>query len=66
VETGIVVETRKGQSGGRDSDLLMHHTQIEIVGMNTDPAEIARSAWRNYWKGNHLAGLNIGYQSVFP
>ena len=38
----------------------MHRAQIEIVGMNTDQAEIARSAWRNYGKGNHPAGLNIG------
>jgi ribonuclease VapC len=60
LETGIVVEARKGESGGREFDLLMHRAQIEIVGMNADQAEIARSAWRNYGKGNHPAGLNIG------
>ena len=60
LETGIVVEARKGESGGREFDLLMHRAQIEIVGMNTDQAEIARSAWRKYGKGNHPAGLNIG------
>jgi ribonuclease VapC len=60
LETGIVVETRKGEPGGREFDLLMHRAQIEIVGMNADQAEIARSAWRKYGKCNHPAGLNIG------
>ena len=60
LETGIVVEARKGEAGGREFDLLMHRAQIEIVGMNADQAEIARTAWRKYGKGNHPAGLNIG------
>ena len=60
LETGIVVEARKGEAGGRELDLLMHRAQIEIVAMNADQAEIARAAWRKYGKGNHPAGLNIG------
>ena len=60
LETGIVVEARKGEAGGRELDLLMHRAQIEIVAMNLDQTELARSAWRNYGKGNHPAGLNIG------
>jgi len=60
LETGIVVEARKGEAGGRELDLLMHRAQIEIVGMNADQAELARTAWRKYGKGNHPAGLNIG------
>ena len=60
LETGIVVEARKGEAGGREYDLLMHRAQIEIVAMNADQAEIARAAWRKYGKGNHPAGLNIG------
>lgn len=60
LETGIVVEARKGEPGGRELDLLMHRAQIEIVAMNADQAEIARAAWRKYGKGNHPAGLNIG------
>ena len=60
LETGIVVEARKGEAGGRELDLLMHRAQIEIVGMNADQAELARTAWRKYGKGNHSAGLNIG------
>ena len=60
LETGIVVEARKGESGGREFDLLLHRAQIEIVAMNGDQAELARAAWRKYGKGNHPAGLNIG------
>jgi ribonuclease VapC len=60
LETGIVVEARKGEAGGRELDLLLHRAQIEIVAMNADQAELARTAWRKYGKGNHPAGLNIG------
>ena len=60
LEAGIVVEARKGEAGGRELDLLLHRAQIEIVAMNADQAEFARAAWRNYGKGNHPAGLNIG------
>ena len=60
LESGIVVEARKGEAGGRELDLLMHRAQIEIVAMNADQTELARAAWRKYGKGNHPAGLNIG------
>ena len=60
LETGIVVEARKGEAGGRELDLLLHRAQIETVAMNADQAELARTAWRKYGKGNHPAGLNIG------
>ena len=60
LETGIVVEAKKGEAGGRELDLLLHRAGIEIVSMNVDQVELARSAWRKYGKGNHPAGLNIG------
>jgi len=60
LETGIVVEVRKGEAGGRELDLLLHRAQIEIVAMTADQAELARTAWRKYGRGNHPAGLNIG------
>ena len=60
LETGIVVEARKGEVGGRELDLLIHRAQIQIVAMNADQAELARAAWRKYGRGNHPAGLNIG------
>ena len=60
LETEIVVEAKKGEAGGREFDLLMHRAHIEIVAMNADQVELARTAWRVYGKGNHPAGLNIG------
>ena len=60
LETGIVVEARKGEAGGCELDLLIHRAQIEIVAMNADQTELARAAWRKYGKGNHPASLNIG------
>ena len=46
--------------GGRELDMLLHRARIEIVPMNTDQVELARTAWRKYGKGDHPAGLNIG------
>ena len=60
LETAIVIEAKKGEAGGRELDLLLHHAVIEIVSMNPDQCQIARLAWRTYGKGRHTAGLNIG------
>lgn len=60
LETGIVVEAKKGDLAGRELDLLIHQAKIEIVALTTEQSEIARSAWRKYGKGRHPAGLNIG------
>ena len=60
LETGIVIEARKGEPGGRELDLLLRQAKIEIVPMTAEQFEIARSAWRKYGKGRHPAGLNIG------
>ncbi len=60
LEAGIVIEARKGESGGRELDLLLHHIRADIVSMDPEQAEAARKAWRTYGKGRHPAGLNIG------
>lgn len=60
LETGIVIEAKKGDLGGRELDLLIHQAKIEIVPLTAEQFEIARSAWRKYGKGRHPAGLNIG------
>ena len=60
LESAIVIEAKKGEAGGRELDLLLHRAQIEIVVLNGDQVELARTAWRKYGKGNHSAGLNIG------
>jgi ribonuclease VapC len=60
LESSIVIEAKKGDAGGRELDVLLHRSKIEIVGMNTEQLEIARRAWRMYGKGRHPAGLDIG------
>src|SRR6516164_9030280 len=60
LETSIVIESRKGDAGGRELDLLLYRAAIEIVTVDRDQAEIARVAWRRFGKGRHPAGLNYG------
>jgi len=60
LETSIVIEAKKGEAGGRELDLLIHRAQIEIIALNLEQLELARSAWRDYGKGRHPAGLNVG------
>lgn len=60
LEAGIVIEARKGPSGGRELDLLLHKARIDVVGMNADQWEIARDCYRTFGKGRHPARLNLG------
>ena len=60
VETGIVLEARRGEAAGREFDLFVVRANIEVVPVDAEQAEIARSAWRKYGKGRHSTGLNFG------
>ncbi|MBV8937524.1 MAG: type II toxin-antitoxin system VapC family toxin [Alphaproteobacteria bacterium] len=60
LEASIVIESRKGENGGRELDLLIYRADIEIVPLDQDQAEIARIAWRRFGKGRHPAALNYG------
>jgi ribonuclease VapC len=60
LEAAIVIEAKKGEAGGIELDLLVHRARIEAVAMSAEQVELARAAWRQYGKGNHPAGLNIG------
>jgi ribonuclease VapC len=60
LETGIVLEARRGEAAGREFDLFIVRAKIEIVSVDAEQSEIARSAWRRYGKGRHAAGLNFG------
>ena len=46
LETAIVIKSKKGESGGRELDLLFHQAKIEIVPVTPEQFELARSAWR--------------------
>ena len=60
LEAGIVVEARRGESAGRELDLLLHRMRATVVALDEQQADIARSAWRRFGKGDHPAGLNLG------
>jgi len=60
LETAIVVESRLGEPGGRELDLLVHKTGIEVVAATSEQIDIGRDAWRRFGKGRHEAGLNFG------
>ncbi|MBI3645870.1 MAG: type II toxin-antitoxin system VapC family toxin [Acidobacteriales bacterium] len=60
LETGIVLEARRGEAAGREFDLFVVQAKLEVVSVDGEQADIARSAWRKYGKGRHAAGLNFG------
>lgn len=60
LETSIVIERRNGEPGGRELDMLIYRSGMEVVPVDQDQAEIARVAWRRFGKGRHRAGLNYG------
>jgi ribonuclease VapC len=60
LETGIVLEARRGESAGREFDLFVVRASIQIVPVDSEQSEIARCAWRKYGKGRHPAALNFG------
>jgi ribonuclease VapC len=60
VETGIVMLSRYGEHGEREVDLLVQRAAIDVIPVNAEHAELARGAYRQYGKGRHATGLNLG------
>lgn len=60
LETGIVLEARRGEAAGREFDLFVVRAGLQITPVDAEQVEIARSAWRKYGKGRHPAALNFG------
>jgi ribonuclease VapC len=60
LETGIVLEARRGEAAGREFDLFLHEAKVEVASVDIERVELARLAWRKYGKGRHPAGLNFG------
>jgi ribonuclease VapC len=60
LETGIVLEARRGESAGREFDLFLRQARVDVVPVDADQVDIARIAWRQYGKGRHPAALNFG------
>lgn len=60
LEATLVIESRYGDAGGRELDLLVHRAGMVVVDVTADQIELARTAWRSFGKGRHQAGLNFG------
>jgi ribonuclease VapC len=60
LETGTVLEAKRGEAAGREFDLFLQRAQIEVVAVDFEQVEMARLAWRRYGKGRHPAALNFG------
>jgi ribonuclease VapC len=60
LETGIVLEARRGEAAGREFDLFVVRARLEVVSVDSEQVEVARSAWRKYGEGRHPAALNFG------
>ena len=60
LELAIVIEARFGDAGGRELDLLLYTTGIDVIEVSREQATTARRAWRAWGKGRHPAGLNYG------
>lgn len=60
LETGMVLESKRGEPAGREFDLFLIRANLEVVPVDSEQIEIARSAWRQFGKGRHPAALNYG------
>lgn len=60
VEIGIVMQSRRGDDGVRDLDLLLAKLKVEVAAVTAGHADIARKAFRRYGRGRHAANLNFG------
>jgi len=60
LETGIVLEAKRGEAAGREFDLFLVRANLLVVPVDGEQVEIARSVWRKYGKGRHSAALNFG------
>ena len=60
IEASIVILTRYGMDGILDLDLFMAKAGIEISSVDSDQANIARRAFRDFGRGRHPAELNFG------
>jgi ribonuclease VapC len=60
IETGMLIESKLGATGGRELDLWLQRAKVEIVAVDEEQAEFARRGWRRFGKGRHPVGLNYG------
>lgn len=60
VESSIVLESRYGTEGLSDLDRFISRASIELIVVDREQGQLARSAYSRFGKGRHRAGLNYG------
>ncbi|MGB8579380.1 MAG: type II toxin-antitoxin system VapC family toxin [Candidatus Sulfotelmatobacter sp.] len=60
VEAAAVVDSNRNPVLSRRFDNLLRDVQIAIEPVTLNQARIAREAYRDFGKGRHRAGLNLG------
>src|SRR5438445_803297 len=60
VESSIVIESRYGTEGLRDLDRFISRAGIDLIPVDQEQGQLARSAFSRFGKGRHRAGLNYG------
>jgi len=60
VEASIVADSKRHPDGMAELDLLLNELRVEVVPVLREHAVLARTAYRDFGKGRHPAGLNFG------
>ncbi len=60
VEAGVVTDGNRNPILSRRLDDLLRDAEIQVEPVTPKQAEIARYAYRDFGKGRHKAGLNLG------
>jgi ribonuclease VapC len=60
VEAAVVADNDRNPLLSRRFDNLIRDTQMLVEPISARQAEIARQAYRDFGKGHHKAGLNLG------
>jgi len=60
VEAGVVVDSNRNPVLSRRFDDLLRDVQIAVEPVTLNQAQLAREAYRDFGKGRHRAGLNLG------
>jgi ribonuclease VapC len=53
LETGVVLEAKRGEAAGREFDLFLVRADLQLIPVDLEQVDLARSAWRRYGKGRH-------------
>lgn len=60
LEAAINIDAHGDAEASRQLDNFIRRAGIEITHTNLEQAQVARQAYRDFGKGRHKAGLNLG------